>query len=50
MGGNKVSNCFPLNGNPGNPNVQGVAGILDVYKKTNMGILMSGPTKFAPLL
>lgn len=27
----QVSHCFPLNGNPGNPYVQGVSGILSSY-------------------
>lgn len=44
-GNNQVSHCFPLNGYQ-NPSVFGVAGIIDVYRKTLPNIKFSGPTKF----
>jgi hypothetical protein len=34
MGLNSVSHCFPLNGNPGNPDIAGIAGIIATYKNT----------------
>jgi len=34
MGLNTVSHCFPLNGNPANPDIAGIGGIIDFYKKT----------------
>ena len=42
----KVSHCFPLT----SPCVQGVAGILGVYRETLPSITLSGPTLFAPIL
>jgi len=41
-----VSHCFPLNGNPSNPEVAGVPGILDVYHRTIENVRLSGPTYF----
>jgi hypothetical protein len=50
MGINGVSHCFPVNGNPANPEVPGIAGVLAIYKSTIASIPLSGPTYFAPLL
>ena len=49
-GGTKVNHCFPLNGNPQLPFVQGVAGILGTYRQTLPNIKFSGPTYFGPIL
>lgn len=32
MGMNQVSHCFALNGNPQNPNIPGIQGILQTYR------------------
>ncbi|EFN58110.1 hypothetical protein CHLNCDRAFT_30221, partial [Chlorella variabilis] len=45
-----VSHCFPLNGNPSNPEVAGVRGILDAYRNTLSTVRLSGPTLFAPII
>jgi len=50
MGINEVSHCFPVNGNPGNPEVFGIAGVVETYKRTIASINLNGPTYFAPLL
>jgi len=50
MGMKDVSHCFPVNGNPGNPEVQGIAGVVATYKSTIASITLNGPTYFAPLL
>jgi len=50
MGMPQVSHCFPLNGNPQNPSIVGIQGIIDVYRQTLPQIQLSGPTYFAPLL
>lgn len=44
-----VSHCFPLNGQA-NPEVAGVAGILQAYRQTLSTVRLSGPTLFAPLI
>jgi hypothetical protein len=46
----KVNHCFPLTGDPFKPYVQGVEGILGIYRQTLPSIKFSGPTYFAPLL
>ena len=50
MGQNSVNHCFALNGNPANPDIAGVQGIVDMYMSTLPNISLSGPTLFAPLL
>jgi len=45
-----VSHCFALNGNPSNPEVPGVQGILDVYHMAIDNIGLSGPTNFAKII
>lgn len=50
MGAKTVSHCFPLTGNPQASYVTGIDGIMQVYNKTLMQILFSGPTNFAPCL
>ena len=34
MGINQVSHCFPLNGNPQNPTIQGIAGVQQAYRQS----------------
>ncbi|KAL4445388.1 hypothetical protein ABPG77_011213 [Micractinium sp. CCAP 211/92] len=45
-----TSHCFALNGNAGNPEVQGVKGILEAYRQALMSVRLSGPTLFAPII
>ncbi|XP_062500669.1 copine-3-like [Corticium candelabrum] len=45
-----VSHCFPLNGREGNPEVQGVQGIMDVYRQGLSSVVLHGPTIFAQIL
>ncbi|KAJ6252864.1 copine-8 [Anaeramoeba flamelloides] len=42
--------CFPLNGNDDDPEVKGLDGVMDAYKKVLQGntITFGGPTNFAP--
>lgn len=47
---NSVSHCFALNGNPSNPEIAGIFGILEAYKANQRQIGLGGPTLFAPLL
>jgi len=50
MPGGPVSHCFALNGNPSNPEVPGVQGILDAYHMAIQNIGLSGPTYFAQVI
>jgi len=45
-----VTHCFPLNGNPTNPEVLGVQGILSVYQHALNNITLYGPTIFAKII
>ncbi|GBG84784.1 hypothetical protein CBR_g39161 [Chara braunii] len=45
-----VSHCFNLNGNPYNPDVTGVEGILEAYSKALNSVSLAGPTLFAPVI
>lgn len=45
-----VSHCFPLNGNPTNPEVHGVDGIIDAYKNGLKKYGLSGPTIFSQII
>lgn len=45
-----VSHCFPLTFDQSNPNVQGLQGIIDVYRKSLSVVQLSGPTLFAPII
>eukprot|EP01080_Neovahlkampfia_damariscottae_P009947 gene9947-2268_t len=45
-----TSHCFPCNFNPNNPEVFGVAGILDAYNYALNQVTFFGPTYFAPFL
>lgn len=46
----KTSFCFPLTGSFDQPEVKGIAGVAEIYRKTLPHISFSGPTKFAPLM
>jgi len=50
MSSNQVDHCFACTGNPQNPNVQGMPGILDVYNYAINNVELSGPTFFAPII
>lgn len=43
---NVVSHCFALNGDIFNPEVRGIQGVLEAYKKTLGEIVFHGPTVF----
>jgi len=45
-----VSHCFALNGNPSNPEVPGIRGLLDAYHMAISNIGLSGPTYFAQII
>ena len=45
-----VSHMFPCNFQPQNPFVNGVAGILHIYKSCIPQIQLYGPTNFAPTI
>lgn len=48
--GGHVNHCFPLTFNPMQPNVQGVAGISQIYAEALTKVVLSGPTLFSPLI
>lgn len=45
-----ANHCFALNGNEGYPEVEGVAGIMEVYHRTLTAVRFSGPTLFEYVL
>ena len=45
-----VSHDFALNGNVAQPEVAGVAGIMQAYKTTLQSIRLYGPTNFSPII
>ncbi|XP_061167969.1 copine-8-like isoform X2 [Saccostrea echinata] len=45
-----VSHEFPVNFNPANPYVQGIAGILDAYQNAIRRVQLYGPTNFSPVI
>jgi len=47
---NRVSHCFPLNGNEMQPKVFGIEGIMSAYAHTLRNIILYGPTNFAPVI
>jgi len=49
IGGN-VTHCFPLNGNPQNPEVAGIQGILGVYEYAIHNCELYGPTIFSKII
>lgn len=50
MPNGETSHCFALNGNPANPEVPGVQGILDAYHLALRNVTLYGPTRFAPVI
>ncbi|KAL4499199.1 hypothetical protein ABPG72_006785 [Tetrahymena utriculariae] len=42
--------CFPINGNPMNPQVYGLKGMMDTYANFLNFVELSGPTLFNPLI
>ena len=49
-GSTRINHCFPLNDLTNHPSVQGISGVIDVYRRTLAGIKFSGPTYFGPIL
>lgn len=47
---NQTMHCFPLNGQPQNPEVYGMQGIMECYRNVLPFVELSGPTLFNPLL
>ncbi len=45
-----TSHCFHVNGNPEDPNVTTVQGLVDAYHKALEEVVLSGPTCFAPVI
>lgn len=50
MADDTVSHLFALNGNPSQPHVRGVQGILDAYTAALHNVTLWGPTLFTPTL
>lgn len=50
MGATKADHCFPLNGVPAFPEVQGTFNLLQLYRNTLPTISLSGPTYFGPVI
>eukprot|EP00824_Muranothrix_gubernata_P012589 TRINITY_DN2667_c0_g2_i1.p1 TRINITY_DN2667_c0_g2~~TRINITY_DN2667_c0_g2_i1.p1 ORF type:complete len:448 (-),score=69.68 TRINITY_DN2667_c0_g2_i1:54-1313(-) len=46
----RVSHCFPLNGNPYDPEVTGVHGILQAYYQGLSNVSLYGPTIFSEII
>merc|ERR1712166_1333820 len=46
----KVSHCFSLTGNEGNPNCSEVGGIVNMYRQCIPQVQLYGPTCFAPII
>jgi hypothetical protein len=46
----RVSHCFPLTGDPSNPYVHGVEGVLQAYRHALTQWALSGPTIFAQVI
>ena len=48
--GGRTEHCFPLTFDPGNVEVEGVAGIMNAYNLMLDVVQLSGPTYFAPVI
>ncbi|CAH3027275.1 unnamed protein product [Porites evermanni] len=46
----KISHEFPLNGNPQDPNCNGIHGVLAAYYHSIERVQLHGPTNFAPII
>eukprot|EP00002_Diphylleia_rotans_P021696 TRINITY_DN422_c0_g1_i5.p1 TRINITY_DN422_c0_g1~~TRINITY_DN422_c0_g1_i5.p1 ORF type:complete len:530 (-),score=103.06 TRINITY_DN422_c0_g1_i5:324-1913(-) len=49
-GTSSVSHCYAMNGNPSNPEVAGIDGVLDLYARTVATVNLYGPTNFASVI
>lgn len=47
---NRASHCFALNGDIFDPEVNGLDGVVDVYKNALKNVNLYGPTNFAPII
>mmetsp|Transcript_60005 Transcript_60005/g.82427 ORF Transcript_60005/g.82427 Transcript_60005/m.82427 type:complete len:100 (+) Transcript_60005:1100-1399(+) len=47
---NRASHCFALNGDIFDPEVNGLDGVIDVYKNALKNVNLYGPTNFAPII
>ena len=47
---NKANHCFALNGNIFDPEVDGIDGVVEVYKNVINKVNLYGPTNFASFL
>ena len=45
-GNSDVDNCFPLNGNPSDPEIKGIDGVLSAYRDILEDVELFGPTNF----
>ena len=45
-----VSHCFPINGNPQDPNINTIDGVLETYRQILPMLKLHGPTYFAPII
>ena len=46
----ETSHCFALNGNIFDPEVNGIDGVEDVYKRAINNVTLAGPTNFASIM
>ena len=49
-GGTQIEHCFPLNGDPANPAIQGIDQIQAIYRHQLPHTTLAGPTIFGPIL
>lgn len=47
---NDTLHCFPLNDDPDDPEVDGLDGIINVYKDTIHKLVFDGPTYLHPVI
>ena len=47
---NRASQCFALNGNIFDPEVDGLDGVIEAYKNSLKNVNLYGPTNFAPII
>ena len=50
MKSNYGSHCFAVNGNIFDPEVNGMEGVEDAYKRAINNLKLGGPTNFSPIL
>jgi len=49
-GADKVSHCFPINGDAANPELEGIENVIAAYRDSVTKVKFLGPTQFAPIL